>query len=145
MIFRDVEGTEDNKYYARFMVDMTGLYSIGLLHELFKRYKIQVMYRSSVNGQWWVIKEYVTYDNQMLLKQMMKIHNGLRMLQPEAGDERAIKYGGLVWWQVVDNALPVNKYKYLEDELLQQEEQAGDHGKSSPRKRSRKGHSNGAT
>lgn len=106
---------QNDKWYPEFYVSDNNYFGIGIAHELFGRFKIQVMYRDEVldnpeEVNWWVVREYVTYDKFFLISQMGLIFESLKECTVEGED-----------WKKVEELLPENKYKYLEDEFIKSE------------------------
>ena len=96
-----------NKYYPDFYIDESGLYSIGIVNELYGRMKIQVMFRCSLNdGNWHVIREYVSYEIICIVEQIKKIFDRLSIISfKEKVDDG---------WEEIEMILPIEN-NYLEN------------------------------
>ena len=96
-----------NKYYPDFYIDELGLYSVGVDTQLYGRMKIQVMFRESLNGRWFVIREYTSYEPKCIIKQLKDIFEKLEIISFDKEVERG--------WEEIEMILPAIDSKYLED------------------------------
>lgn len=96
-----------NKYYPDFYIDESGFYSVGVDTQLYGRMKIQVMYRSSLKDNWYVIREYTSYKTICIVKQLNKIFDKLSIIS----FKEKVNDG----WEEIEMILPSKKTKYLED------------------------------
>jgi len=96
-----------NKYYPDFYIDESGFYSIGVDTQLYGRMKIQVMHRDSPKNNWYVIREYISYEPKCIIQQLKEIFEKLEII--------SFKEKVINGWEEIEMILPPNDKKYLED------------------------------
>ena len=97
-----IEEKKNQWYPNGYYESKSGLFAIGIINELFKRIKIQVLFKDF--DDWSVIREWVTYDDSLSIKQIVKIISVMSGLPDNTNK-----------WKKVEEVLPDNKKKYLED------------------------------
>jgi len=100
-----------DEYYPDFYIDESSLYSIGLDTQMYGRMKIQVMFRDSLESNWYVIREYTSYEPKCIIQQLKEIFEKLEIISFDGKIERG--------WEEIEMILPPNDKKYLEDNYEQ--------------------------
>lgn len=121
MIFKK---TYDFWYPYEYYLSDNEEFSIGVTQELFRRFKIQVLYREiwtrdgkkklDIATKWWVISEWVTYDERLKNIQVATIIANLKDVNYKAME--FVEGEASMGWRMVEERLPDKSYKYLEDE-----------------------------
>jgi hypothetical protein len=93
-----------NKHYILYFEIDDGRFAIGVDEELFNRHKVKVLHKEGPN--YFVAKEYVTYDDNILMDFILDLLNIIRGVD-------STKVDG---WKTLLKYLPKTDKKYLEDD-----------------------------
>ena len=89
----------------KWLVSGNEAFAIGVYDYLYGRKCIQVLHRDVLDGKWWVVREWATYEPELAGILVRRIEDGLAELEATFGE-----------WRKVEGCLPPKEARYLEDE-----------------------------